>query len=90
MAKIFLDGIIYVVAYVGLIASFSIMTLVVAPRMVHSRGCATLGDFMKSLHGTYSGILVGIFSFSIIGCLAGMDLFLLGTICESLLGISAS
>jgi Na+/proline symporter len=89
-AKIFSEGIIYVVAHMGLIINFSIMAFVVAPCMVHFRECMTLGDIMRSIYGTYSGILVGILGFCIIVCLIGMELFILGIISETVLGIKAS
>jgi solute:Na+ symporter, SSS family len=90
VARIFSEGIIYVVAHAGLIVNFSIMAFLVAPRMVHFRDCMTLGDIMQSLYGAYGGILTGILSSCIIASLMGMELFILGIISESVLNIGAS
>ena len=89
-ARIFSDGIIYVVAHAGLIVNCSLMAFVVAPRMTYFRKYMTLGDIMRSLYGVYSGVLVGILSFCIIVSLLGMELFILGIIFETVLGIKSS
>jgi Na+/proline symporter len=90
VAKIFSEGVIYVIAHAGLIVNLSIMAFVVAPRMAYFRDCMTLGDIMQSLYGAYSGILVGILSSCIIVSLLGMELFMLGVTSETVLGIKAS
>jgi Na+/proline symporter len=89
-ARIFSEGIIYVVAHAGLIVNFSLMAFVVAPRMAYFRKCMTLGDIMKSLYGTCSGVLAGMLSFCIIVSLLGMEFFILGIIFETVLGIKSS
>jgi len=90
VALAYSDGIIYAIANSGLIVSYMLMAFVVAPRLMRFQGCMTLGDVMKSLYGTHSGILVGLISFLIIVCFTGMELVVLGVICESVLGIKSS
>ena len=90
VASAFSLGIIYAIANTGLIINYMLMAFVIAPRMARFKDCMTLGDVMKAMYGTHSGILVGIINFVIIGCLVGMELCVLGVICESVLGIKAS
>ena len=90
VALMYSEGIIYALVNSGVIVSHMLIAFVIAPRMVRFNGCMTLGDVMKSMYGTYSGILVGIINLIIISCFTGMELVILGTICTSVLGIKAS
>ena len=57
------DGIIYALTNSGVFISHMLMAFVIAPRMVRFKDCITLGDVMRSMYGTDSGILVGIINF---------------------------
>ena len=90
VALAYSEGIIYAVVNSGLFINYSLMAFLVAPRMAYFRKYMTLGDIMQSLYGVYSGVLVGILSFCIIVSLLGMELFILGIIFETVLGIKSS
>jgi Na+/proline symporter len=90
VALAYSEGIIYAIANSGLFINYMIMAFVIAPRMVRFKGCMTLGDVMKSMYGTESGVLVGIINFLTLVCFTGMELAVLGVICSSILGVKAS
>jgi Na+/proline symporter/signal transduction histidine kinase len=87
--RIFSEGIIMTVALLGVSISFLITAVFIAPKAAHFDNCLTMGDLMKNFYGPYSGIIAGILGLLNAVLLAGMELHVLGIICESLLGIQA-
>ncbi|NEJ83338.1 hypothetical protein GR268_43490, partial [Rhizobium leguminosarum] len=67
-----------------------IFTAFIVPHIKHFANCLTMGDVMGSLYGKYSQILTGILGTLYSFCMIGMELFMLGIVCQSLLGIPAS
>ncbi|MHB9147058.1 MAG: sodium:solute symporter family protein [Candidatus Amoebophilus sp.] len=89
-SDVFSTGVIRTVAAFGVIIQILIVTAFVVPRMKHFNSCLTMGDVMGSLYGGYSQVLTGILGTLYSFCMIGMELFLLGIVFESLLGMPAS
>jgi Na+/proline symporter len=64
-----------------------ILALVISSKMGPFSECLTMGDIMGTLYGTYSKIIAGVLGFLTAACIAGMELIVLGLVCESLLGL---
>ena len=88
-STIFLDGVIMTITLMGLIITFVIQALFIAPHAVHFPNCITMGDMMEQLYGKASGVIAGTLGLLSSIFLAGMELIVLGIICDSLLGINA-
>jgi len=71
----------------GLAISSCILALFIAPKMAPFSKSLTMGDVMGTLYGTNSKIITGILGFLTTICIAGMELIVLGLLCESLLGL---
>ena len=89
-ASVFSDGIIMTITLFSLSISFFIIALFIAPKFAFFDECVTMGDLMHRFYGTNSGILAGILGLLNAVFIAGMELVILGVICETLLGIPAS
>jgi Na+/proline symporter len=72
---------------VGGVVAYVIFGLIIAPRMVYFDQCITMGDVMGTLYGTNSKIITGILGFLAAICIAGMEIVVIGLLCESLFGI---
>ena len=88
-AIIFSDGIIMAVALLGLIFLYTIQAFFVVPHAVHFPNCITMGDLMQQLYGRLSGVIAGTLGVFSSIFLAGLELIVLGILCESLIGINA-
>ena len=88
-SMIFSDGIIVTVALLGLIFTFIIRAVFIAPHAVYFPKCISMGDMMEQLYGKASGVIAGTLGFLSSVFLAGRELIVLGIICESLIGINA-
>ncbi|MBX9889935.1 MAG: HD domain-containing protein [Amoebophilaceae bacterium] len=86
---IFSDGIIISVALLGLIISSIVLAFFIVPHAIYFPTCITMGDIMEQLYGKVSGVIAGTLGLLSSIFLAGMELIVLGIICESLLGIDA-
>ena len=80
-------GIIMAIALLGAPIMFVLQGLFIIPNIVHFRGCITMGDVMGTLYGENSKIITGILGFFTTICIVGMELTVLGIVCESLIGI---
>ncbi|MEL6152881.1 MAG: sodium:solute symporter family protein, partial [Bacteroidota bacterium] len=89
-ASVFSDGIIMTITLFSVSISFCVVALLVAPKFAFFDDCITMGDLMDQFYGTSSGILAGILGLLNAVFLSGMELVVLGIICETLLGIRAS
>ncbi|MBX9889945.1 MAG: sodium:solute symporter family protein, partial [Amoebophilaceae bacterium] len=88
-SMIFSDGIIVTVALLGLIILYITQAFFIVPHAVYFPNCITMGDMMNQLYGKASGVIAGTLGLLSSIFLAGMELIVLGIICESLLGINA-
>ncbi|MEM7055480.1 MAG: HD domain-containing protein [Bacteroidota bacterium] len=79
--------ILSVVFIVGVGIAFIIQALFIAPKMVYFDKCITMGDVMGTLYGANSKIITGLLGFFTAICIAGMEVTVLGLLCESLLDI---
>lgn len=81
-------GIILSVSIIaGLAISSCILALFIASKMASFSKSITMGDVMETLYGTNSKVIAGILGFLTTICIAGMELIVLGLLCESLLGL---
>jgi Na+/proline symporter len=81
-------GIILAVVFiVGVGGGFLIQALFIAPNIAYFNQSITMGDVMGTLYGVNSKIIAGLLGFFTAICVAGMELTVLGLLCESLLGI---
>ena len=58
-----------------------------APKFTHFQSCITMGDVIGQLYRGPSQIITGLLSFFTALCIAGMEITVLGILCETLLGI---
>jgi solute:Na+ symporter, SSS family len=72
---------------VGGVVAFVIFGLIIAPKMVYFDQCITMGDVMGTLYGTNSKIITSILGFLAAICITGMEIVVIGLLCESLFGI---
>ena len=72
---------------IGGVIAYIIFGLFIAPNMVYFDKCITMGDVMGTLYGPNSKIITGILGFLAAVCIAGMEIVVLGLLCESLFGI---
>ena len=89
-ASVFSDGIIMTITLFSVAISFLIIAIWIAPKAALFDDCITMGDLMHRFYGTNSGILAGILGLLNAIFISGMELVVLGIICETLLGIKAS
>ncbi|MCU0317942.1 MAG: sodium:solute symporter family protein, partial [Amoebophilaceae bacterium] len=61
--------------------------LVFAPQFIRFGHCMTMGDVMGQLYKKPAQVMTGILGFFTALCIAGMELTVLGLLCEHLLGI---
>jgi len=81
-------GIILPVSIIlGLAIRHCILALFIAPKMAPFSKSLTMGDVMGTLYGNNSQIITGVLGFFTAICIAGMELIVLGILCESLLGL---
>ena len=88
-SMIFSDGIIMAIAPLGFIFLFIMVAFFIAPHAVYFPNCMTMGDIMEELYGKASGVISGTLGLLSSIFIAGLELIVLGIICESLLGINA-
>ncbi len=82
------EGIILSVVFiVGVCGGFLAQALFIAPNIVYFKQSITMGDVMGTLYGVNSKIITGLLGFFTAICIAGMEITVLGLLCESLLGI---
>ena len=84
---VFSDGIIVTAAVSCFVFMFIVRAFLIAPKMVYFDGCLTMGDVMEALYGIPSKVIAGILGTIHAIILSGMQLIVLGTICEYLLDI---
>ncbi|MEM7383287.1 MAG: sodium:solute symporter family protein, partial [Bacteroidota bacterium] len=58
-----------------------------APKFTYFKGCITMGDVIGQLYRGPSQIITGLLTFFTALCIAGMEITVLGILCETLLGI---
>jgi Na+/proline symporter len=81
-------GIILAVVFIaGVGISFIMQAIFIAPKMGYFGKCITMGDVMGTLYGNNSQIITGVLGFFTAICVAGMDLTVMGLLCETLLGL---
>src|SRR3569832_498033 len=81
-------GIILAVVFiVGVGIAFIIQAVFIAPKMIYFSKCITMGDVMGTLYGVNAKMITGVLGLFTAICIAGMDLTVLGILCEALLGI---
>lgn len=88
-AYMFSQGIIVLLALLGLIILYLTQALFIVPKVAYFKDCLTMGDLMETLYGRSSKIIAGILGTLTAISLAGMELILLGFISENLIGIKA-
>ena len=81
-------GVIMAIALLGLSIAFVIQGLFIIPKLAYFNKCLTMGDVMETLYGRNSKIVTGILGFFTTICVVGMELAVLGIVCESILGIN--
>ena len=86
---VFSDGIIMMAALSGLAFTFIFRALFIVPHMTYFDDCLTMGDIMENLYGTFGKVLSGVLGAVNAAIIAAMQFIVLGTLCESLLGIKA-
>ena len=87
---VFSDGIIVTIALLGLISSYFIIVAFCYRKIVYFKDCLTMGDVMAKLYGNNSALIASGLSFCSAICIVGMELSMLGVVCESLLGLKAT
>ena len=58
-----------------------------APKFTNFQGCITMGDVIGHLYKGPSQIITGLLSFFTALCIAGMEITVIGILCETMLGI---
>ncbi len=71
----------------GVSIALLMQALVFAPRFAQFTDCITMGDVMRQLYGAPTQVITGVLSFSTALCIAGMELTVIGLLCEHLLSI---
>lgn len=89
-SDVFSNGIIGAIAALGVCIQILLVGIFITPHMKHFPDCLTIGDVMGKFYGRYSQIITGILGTLYSFCMIGMQLLVLGVVCKSLLGISAS
>ena len=79
--------ILSVVFIVGVGGLLMIQALFIAPNITYFSSSITMGDVMETMYGTSSKLITGVLGFFTAICVAGMELIVLGLLCELLLGI---
>ena len=87
--KVSLNGII-AITMLGRSIAYLLTGFFIAPNAVHFRKCMTLGDLMEGFYGQASSWIAGILSLLRSSLICGINLVIIGTTCEALLGIRAS
>ena len=80
-------GIIIIVAFMSFPLAFIIQGLFIAPKMARFSQCMTMGDVMGHLYKGPSQVITGVLACFTAFCIAGMELTVIGILCETLLGI---
>ncbi|MEM9416809.1 MAG: HD domain-containing protein [Bacteroidota bacterium] len=88
-SDVFADGVSIIFALSGVGLSMLIIRALVIPYMGHFSNAITIGDVMGSLYGQYSQIITGTLGVFYSTCMIGMELVLLGQLCEYFWGIKA-
>lgn len=86
-SDVFANGIIGAIASFGVTIQILLFAIFIVPHIKHFTTYLTIGDVMGSLYGKYSQILTGILGTLYSFYMIGMQLFVLGIICKSLLGV---
>jgi Na+/proline symporter len=89
-ARVFSSGIIMTASLLACSISFLITGLFIAPKAANFDHCLTMGDLMKEFYGNTSGVIAGLLGSLNAILLVGMELKVLGMMCESLLNIPAT
>ncbi|MEL6152629.1 MAG: hypothetical protein AAFQ78_01240, partial [Bacteroidota bacterium] len=87
-AEAYSHGVIMTAASMGIIISVLFVAFFVAPRMKYFSRCLTIGDMMAQLYGGNTiKIIAGSLGVVHSTIIAGLQLFVLGIICDTLLGV---
>ncbi len=89
-AKSYSEGIIDGLTLASSMTMYVLMGIFVLPKIANFKDCLTLGDLAATFYGEKSKIITGILGGITTVCRAGMELIMLGVLCEALLGIPAS
>ncbi|MHB9147586.1 MAG: sodium:solute symporter family protein [Candidatus Amoebophilus sp.] len=89
-AQVYTEGAIKVFSLLSYGIMLTLTAFFVVPKIAYFKNCLTLGDITASFYGENSKIISGVLGFVTLICRAGMDLIILGIICQTLLGIKAS
>ena len=81
-------GTIMAIALLGAPIAFVIQGLFIIPNLVYFDNCLSMGDVMEKLYGSNSKIVTGLLGFFTTICIVGMELAVLGIVCESMMGIN--
>ena len=82
-------GIIVLFTFLSFSITYLVQALWIAPKMVHFKGCLTMGDMMQTLYGRPAQVVVGLFNTITAICCASAEVLMLGVVTQSLLGIDA-
>ncbi len=86
---VYSSGIIMAMSLLAVSGSFLLTGLFIAPKAAQFDNCLTMGDLMKEFYGRYSGMIAGVLGVVNAVLRVGLELHVLGIICESLLNIPA-
>ncbi len=89
-SDVFSNGIIGVIAALGVVIQLFLVTVLVVPHMKYFKGYFTIGEVMGSLYGRSSQIITGILGSLYSFCMIGMQLHVLGIVANTLLGMPTS
>jgi Na+/proline symporter len=88
-SRVFSSGIIMSVALLGVSIGFALLGTFIIPKVARFDRCLTMGDLAKEFYGHHSGIIAGMLGLLNAILLVGMELRVLGIVCEGLLHIPA-
>ncbi len=80
-------GILKLIAAGGVVIAILAQAFFFAPKFAHFKDCITIGDVIGKLYKGPSQIIAGILNFFTALCITGMEITVIGLLCETLLGI---
>ena len=81
------DGIIMTAVSLGVVISYLLTGLLIAPKIAFFEGSITMGEVMGRLYGAKASIITGMVGFLFCILIVASQTLALGYVCESLLGI---
>ena len=87
VTNIYTDGIIMTAASLGVVLSYVLTGLLIAPKIAFLEGSITMGEVMGKLYGAKARVILGIVGFLFCILIVASQTLAFGYVCESLLGV---